>query len=127
VRVLSRCGQQENIRFAPESLRAVSVTPAVIVIDCLQALVDLLLDNLINFRCAQAAPTGLPGTQTGNCAGNSRAAGASPRRRGADGFRVADRAQDRPQRRHRDLVPPAQRVTQRSAQTYLGIGARVTS
>jgi ketosteroid isomerase-like protein len=28
VRVLSRCGQQENIRFAPEPLRAVSASPS---------------------------------------------------------------------------------------------------
>jgi hypothetical protein len=49
------------------------------------------------------------------------------RRRGADGLRVADRAQHRAQRGHGNPVPHSQSVIQRTAKPYPGIGAWVIS
>jgi hypothetical protein len=68
---LARCGQEEHTRLAAEPLCSVGVTSALVGTSRHQALADLSLYDLIDFRCAQDAPPGLPAAKAGNGARRS--------------------------------------------------------
>jgi hypothetical protein len=114
------------VRLGPQALRTSGLAGPLVPAGRLPAFGDLGLDDLLDLGGGQAAPGRFPSAQAGPGGGDIRAAGAGRRCRGGHGPGIADGAERRAQRGHRDAVLTPQRLPERGAQPGLRDGAVIT-